>query len=158
MNRREMLATTGAAIATASLGGCVSQYTDNPGADGGDETTESKPTLGEQSLKVTKAGCGTQKNEATVELADSKVTVTGTIPGSDSCQTATLGDVSYSPDDGTLDVTVTTKKKEGTGVCSQCITEIDYEATFQFEGGLPSNVTVTHESMGNSETVAEKGQ
>lgn len=157
MNRREMLTTTGAVLGAASLGGCVSQYTDSPGSGGG-ETTDAKPTLGKQSLKIKKAGCGQQKNAAAVEYADSNVVVTGTIPGSDSCQTATLGDVSYSPEGGTLDVTVTTKKKEGAGVCSQCISEIEYEATFQFEGGLPSNVTVTHDSMGNSETVAEKSQ
>ena len=155
MDRREMLARTGALLGTVSLGGCLSRYDDVPVGDG--ETTErSTPTLASRSFRMTDAGCGQQTSEATVEFRRETptVAVTGTIPGPNTCHEASLGDASYDPEEGTLDVTVVTAAREGSDGCAQCIVELDYEATFQFDGGLPATVTVTHESMGETETVA----
>ncbi|WP_132058046.1 hypothetical protein [Halorussus amylolyticus] len=150
MNRRELLTRTGALLGAASLGGCLGQYP-NPGT--GDQTTDDSPTLADESFEVTDSECGQGSNEATVSFEDESVVVTGTITGSDACQTGTLADTSYDPDEGILDVTVATEEREDTEVCAECITDIDYEATFEFAGGLPDEVSVTHDSMGESETV-----
>ncbi|USZ69528.1 hypothetical protein NGM10_07285 [Halorussus salilacus] len=154
MNRRGLLTRTGALLGIASLGGCLSRYTDD--VPGDDEETESRPTLADDSFEMTDAGCGSETNEATVEFEDESVVVTGTIPGSNACHVARLADAGYDPASGLLELTVESVEDRGEDeACADCIAEIDYEATFEFEGGLPESVTVTHEAMDESTTVAE---
>lgn len=151
MNRRDLLARTGALLGTVSLGGCLSRY-EVPGGDG--EETD-RPTLVDESFEITNAGCGQQTNEAAVEFADDSVVVTGTVPGANACYVAELADASFDHEEGTLDVTVASvEDAEEDEACADCIAEIDYEATFAFDGGLPATVNVVHEAMGESETVA----
>ena len=151
MNRRELLTRTGALLGTVSLGGCLSRY----GVPGGDGEETDRPTLVDESFEITGGGCGQETSEATVEFADGSVVVTGTIPGANACYVAKLADASFDHEEGTLGVTVTSVEdaKEDV-VCADCIAEIDYEATFAFDGGLPASVSVVHEAMGESETVA----
>jgi hypothetical protein len=162
MDRRELLATCGAVLGTGALGGCLSQYEDIAGEAGettteADETeaTDQKPTLADTSFEQLDSGCGQPKNEASVsfEEQDGSIDVTGTIPGSNACYVAELADASYDSETGTLELTVSSVEKEGADACAQCITEIDYEATFAFEGGLPASVRVVHRAMGETETV-----
>lgn len=152
MNRRGMLARTGALLGTVSLGGCLDRY-GIPGEAG--EDTERPATLVDESFETIDAGCGQQTNEATVEFEDESVVVTGTIPGANACYVAELADASFDHDEGALDVTVaSTEDSAENKACAECITELDYEAIFAFDGGLPATVTVVHEAMGQSETVA----
>lgn len=153
-------ATTGETTAETTTGeGTGTETTD---ADGGTTTGDGTTTDGEpsrvtdRSFHVVEAECGKPENSASVEFRDGEaaVSVTGTIPGSSGCHTAELADASYDPGSGTLGVTVASVKREGADVCTQCVTEIDYEAAFAFEGDLPATVAVVHESMGESETVA----
>ena len=170
MNRRKLLASLGAGLGTASLGGCLGRYSDAAGdvgeagttTDGratttGDQsstTAEGGPTLADTSFEILKAGCGQPTNDASVAFRDGSVVVTGTVPGSNACYTAKLADASYDPDSRSLDLTVASTQKRGTDACAQCIVEIEYEATATFEGDLPETVRVTHEAMGESKTVA----
>jgi len=176
MDRRTLLTRFGAVLGTASLGGCLSQYEEIAGEAGetttegtepteGTELTETptqtttatqRPKLADSSFRLLDSGCGQPTNEASVtfESDGGAVTVEGTIPGSNACYVAKLVDASYDPEAGTLDVTVASMQKEGAEACAQCIVEIDYEATFTFEGGLPAEVRVVHQAMGESETVA----
>ena len=152
MNRRELLTRTGALLGTVSLGGCLSRY-GVPDGDG--EGTDRPATLVDESFKITNAGCGQQTSEATVAFENGSVVVTGTIPGSNACYVAKLADASFDPEESALDVTVASVDDSGENeVCADCITEIGYEATFEFDGGLPATVTVVHEAMGESKTVA----
>ncbi|MFC4552889.1 MULTISPECIES: hypothetical protein [Halorussus] len=153
MDRRELLTRTGALLGAVSLGGCLSRYGEIPGGGGG--TTASSPTLAERSFEMTDAGCGNPTNEASVAFDPerSTVVVTGTISAQNACHRAKLVDTSYDPEAGTLAVTVATTPREGAEVCAQCIFEIDYEATFRFDGGLPAKVSVTHDGLGGSKTV-----
>jgi len=151
MHRRELLATTGGLVATASLGGCLDRIPSDGGGGSGDA-----PTLADESLEMIDAGCGEGENDATVGFdADAgTVEVAGTIPGADACHVARLADAGYDPDAGSLDVTVESVRREDAEACADCISEIDYEAAFTFDGGLPASVTVTHEALDESTTVA----
>ena len=178
MERREMLARFGAVLGTAALGGCLGGNRPGGGGTGDgdgttsdgnvtdgestttepttDETTSGESTLTDSALEVTGAECGKPSNDASVEFVsgDGSVVVTGTIRGSNTCYTAEIADASYDPETGTLDVTVTSVQSDEADACAQCITEISYEATFAFDGGLPATVTVVHDAMGESTTVA----
>jgi hypothetical protein len=167
MERRELLTSFGAVLGTASLGGCLSQYEDIAGEAGEtttdeqdtttdkQDTTEQGVTLADTSFEIIDRGCGQPGSEASVsfEEGDDSVGVTGTIPGANACYIAELADASYDTESGTLEVTVVSMQEEGADTCADCITEIDYEATVSFEGGLPASVRVVHEAMGESETV-----
>jgi len=187
MDRRELLTAVGAAVGTASLGGCLSEYRDVAGDVGetteeptdtttdadpdetttGDDATETTDpsettdspggasSLADASLEVVDSGCGQPANEASVSFreADAEVEVTGTIAGSNACYIAELADASYDEASGALTLTVVSTEEEGSEVCAECITEIDYEITAAFEGGLPATVEVVHEAMGETTTV-----
>jgi hypothetical protein len=178
MERRQLLARFGAVLGAASLGGCLSQYQEIAGEAGnGDETEEDETTTengtddseetttegtavgkdlpADPTFTVTDSGCGQLTNEASVafDAADTTVTVTGTIGGSNACYTAELAAASYDSEAGALDLTVASKREEGPDACADCIVAIDYEATFDFEDSLPATVTVTHDGMGGSEVV-----
>ena len=178
MDRRELLVSVGAAMGTASLAGCLSDYRDVAGEVGettegttettvyetSDETTTDDPTttatgptsLASSSLDVLDSGCGQPTNEASVDFrdADLAVDVSGTIAGSDACYTAKLEDASYDADADALVLTVASTREEDSEVCADCITEITYEATATFEGGLPATVEVVHEALNETTTVA----
>ncbi|WP_276299833.1 hypothetical protein [Halorussus lipolyticus] len=165
MERRKLLANFGAILGTASLGGCLSQYEEAAG--GVDETTTGTtakretttttrpPTLAGTTFELTDAGCGQPTNEAEVgfDAESGSVSVTGTISGSNACYVAELADAGYDPETGTLELTVASMQKDEAGACAQCIVEIDYEATASFEDGLPAEVRVVHQAMGEAETV-----
>ncbi|MFC4448726.1 hypothetical protein [Halorussus aquaticus] len=180
MDRREMLTRFGGVLGAVSLGGCLGQYEDLAGSEGDSTTTESTTTAGEtttegepadrttdgqqssltdSSFEPATAECGKPAGDASVQFSPGSVTVTGTISGSNTCYTAKLADASYDPESGTLDVTVASVQKGGADACAQCIVEIEYEATFSFDGAVPASVSVVHEAMGDTTTVttAESG-
>ncbi|WP_435180880.1 hypothetical protein [Halorussus sp. AFM4] len=169
MERRELLARFGAVLGALAVGGCLGDG-NRPGGGGettADETTHDGTTTGETTsgggtaltdsgLEVTDAGCETPSNDASIEFASDRgsVVVTGTVRAPDPCHIAELADASYDPETGTLDVTVAAVRADGTEACAECVAAVSYEATFAFAGGLPATVTVVHDSMGESTTVA----
>ncbi len=78
------------------------------------------------------------------------VSVTGTIVGSDGCQTAALDSATYDPDETHLAVAVVTEPHEDAEemYCTQQLKPIGYEATFSFEGGIPDRASVSHDGTG----------
>jgi hypothetical protein len=120
-------------------------------------TTTADTTVKDRSLKVLGAECGQPKNDAAIEFEDSKkqLVVTGSMTGSDSCTRPKIESAKCDSKSSTFMVTIGTKQKDGSIGCSECITEIEYRATFTFEEALPKSVTVTHESMGESKVVAD---
>lgn len=169
MNRRTLLSAVGTAAAGA-LAGCLSSAADGDGdGDDGDGSTPTdtptatpSPTASptktsgcspvEEEFTVENVGSGTGKNEATVSF-DGDVVVDGTIRGKNGCYTASLGSVGY--EDGSLTVVVESHEKEGAEACTQALVDIDYLATFTFDGELPDTVTVEHDVDGERTTVAE---
>lgn len=129
--------------------------TDSPGDDPTDSPTE-RPTstpettpdsreLTDRSFEVRDRSCGDGTNRASVDRGDDRVVVEGTIDGRNGCYTAELAQARY--DDGGDELTVDVRSDESDegGMCTQCITDIDYRATFEFDGGTPDVVTVRHD-------------
>ena len=151
MDRREYLGRM-AALGASALAGCTGSNVPDIGGTETDVAAPGTPVLAERSFEVVGKGCGTETNEASVSFGR-KVTVTGTITGSDACKTARLAAAEFR--DGAFRVVVETADEEGSAdVCAQCLTEIDYEATFEFDGNAPGTVIVEHEWAGGRTTVA----
>lgn len=141
MRRRAFLAS----VAVAFGGGCVGR---GGGGDGEDGTGDGgNTTLVDASLSVTDAGCGTVAESATVSFDSeaTSVSVHGTTTAADSCRLARLAASEYDADSGELTLTVETYAASE-GPCTECLTEVDYEATSDFDGGLPDRVVVVHDS------------
>ncbi|SEN53654.1 hypothetical protein SAMN05216388_1003341 [Halorientalis persicus] len=77
-----------------------------------------------------------------------EVLVDGTISGNDGCERGTLGSLDYDEAAGTLTVGVETTNIEDCEAGSMALVGVDYEGTFEFDGDLPSDVTVTHDGQG----------
>ncbi|WP_049998227.1 hypothetical protein [Halococcus sediminicola] len=131
--------------------------------DRGTETTAGTDTTGvagvtSQSFSVesTSASPG---NEASVRFADggSRVVVTGTITGSDGCQTAVLDGITMT--DSGLEATVATETDADAGAaCSQALVGIEYRLSMTLETP-PESVTVVHRDASGrtAVTTAERG-
>jgi len=145
-------------------GGTTSDRSTEPltGTDTPVETTTGSPhgSFVEATLAVLDAGCGTDRSEASVafDAEAAETVVSGTIPGNDACHAAVLGPVEYDESTGALSLHVRTERDESAGettACAECISEIDYEATVRFDGGLPGRVTVHHDGAGGRRQVAD---
>lgn len=176
MKRRTLL--RAAAVAgTGVLAGCANTGPDAGGPSDGDGSTDSPtdsptrsptesptPTEGSgsgsrevtaRSFEVLEQSCGEGENSATVERGDDRVVVEGTIRGSNTCYTAELERAEY--DSGADRLTVAVRSYEHTPedetpACGQCIVDINYRATVEFNNGTPDEVTVQH----NGEHVTTK--
>lgn len=116
-------------------------------------TPTTSPSNGEfaSSFTVTNNECGTAKNSAEGSADGSTVTITGVITGSDACYSAKLADATV--EDGALEVAVASyvpPENEGKA-CADCVVDISYEATFEFDGSTPDRAVVAHDG----ERVAE---
>lgn len=163
MRRRTVLAA--AAGLGGGLAGCIGQSPAD--ADGDPTPTDSSsptdsatpsptPTPSPESrvtgteFTVTDRSCGTGESTATVTSTDATVAVDGTARGSNGCYTAGLESAAF--DGGELRVAIRTREEGGTDTaCTQCIVDIDYEATVEYEGRL-DGVVVTHDG----EVVADR--
>jgi hypothetical protein len=162
MRRRALLAA--AATATTTVAGCLgtpgtgsdpngtgdSGGTDDP--DSGDSTPEG-PRLVDRSFEVERIECGDEYGNHDVTTEDGTVTVEGVLDGNNSCYTAELVRGEYVAEEDTLYVEVESVDDAGEDeMCGTCIVEIEYVATFEFEGGEPSSVRVDQrgETTGSS--------
>lgn len=147
MKRRDVIAT----VATVSVAGCTGPAADDE--QPGDDT----PSYEDTTFEVTDAGCGGPAEEAAVSFdeSDESVAVSGTTSGPNGCYLARVADASYdaSGDEFRLVVAAYDDADPDEG-CTECITEIDYEATASFDGGLPGRVVVVHRSRGEEREVA----
>jgi hypothetical protein len=155
MDRRTLLSSTGALLG-AALAGCLS---DSPPADEDDSPTSTASptptpasTLADTTFSVENVGPGGGENEASVSFDDG-VAIDGTIRGKSGCYTASLGSTTY--EDASLTLVVESHEKEGSDACTQAIVDVEYAATFTFEGPLPDTVVVEHDVDGSKTTVAE---
>lgn len=106
--------------------------------------TPGSPRVTGTSFEVVENTCGEKKNRATVEWTDRSVKVTGVISGSNACYTAELERARYDAEADELRVDVRSYNPETQTACAQCIVEIDYRSTVEFEGGTPGSVVVRH--------------
>lgn len=125
----------------------------------GETTTPPSEGASATDFTVLDQGCGTTTHDASIDFESdgSRVVVTGRVPGSDTCRTATLESASYDAETDEFDVVVATTDRtdeDETKACGECIVSIEYEATFDFDGDLPSTVTVTHAGYDGEREVA----
>jgi hypothetical protein len=148
MKRRALLAAA-AAVTTTSAAGCLRNSglgDSNPDENDGDTPDESTPEgthLVDQSFEVERVECGEDYGGHEVTTEEQTVTVEGVLDGSNSCYTAELVRSEYVTDEDTLYVEVESVDDSGEDeMCSTCIVEIEYVATFEFENGEPGSVRV----------------
>lgn len=157
MNRRALLKTIGGS-AVFGLAGCLTRR-DDSGTEQPNNTTQSPedtgdndttgtdsgspgPRLTNSSFEVISTECGTEKAESSAAFESNSVRVSGTINGSNTCYTAKLERVTC--EEKTLTVSVQSYERETDDLCSMCVTDIEYEASFEFENGLPQRTVVVH--------------
>jgi len=151
MRRRSFLGAAAAVTATA-VASCLDE---GPPADGetdeptGDPTATPSPTPDERSLEetsfeVTAVECGSDHGHHDVTRSGDTVTVKGVVEGRDGCYTAELARGEYSSDEDTLFVEVESSRGDDGDMCTQCIVEVHYTATFEFDDGTPNRVEVDH--------------
>lgn len=121
--------------------------TDGDGATQSPSPSDGDPRLAGRSFEVVSNECGQGRNEADASADGRTVTVTGTIDGSNTCYTARLESASLDESGATLRVDVESyvPESDGTPACGQCIVDIEYESTFEFEDGRPDEVVVRHD-------------
>lgn len=174
MRRRALLQAAGA-TSVGLLAGCTADGTGGGSTDGTDETDSPSPSptvtpceeeLTQSSLAVRSVECGTGANSADAsvdpvgpttpddgEAPTYTVTVTGTIDASDPCHSARIESVRAEPSEDTLRLGVETYvPEENQGeACTECIADVEYEATAAFRCEYPGVVVVVHDG----EQVAE---
>lgn len=111
--------------------------------------TPATPSLVDSSVSVSRRTQDVTETTADVAFDDDStaVVVSGTIEGTDGCKTATLGQVTYNASDDRLTVAVETTDRENADNCTQALVYIDYAATIEFEGALPTSVAVRHDGQ-----------
>lgn len=162
MRRRDLLGTVGAAVGTA-LAGCVGNDGPDPatgdgsgdGDSGGSDGTDTPTTPSVTDRSLTELEECPAQGSASVSWGETAVTITGCITGRNGCSVPVLGGAEYDAEADELAVTVTTEEEDSGGACTQALTDLGYEATVTFAGGLPTSVVVTHEAMGESTTAAD---
>lgn len=110
-----------------------------------------------RSFTVLSRTCGNETNTAAVRI-DTTVSVEGTVTGRDSCQTAHLESVVATEDRLEVVIETTQERSSGSVSCQQCLTEIQYRASFEFDTRPPDRVIVVHRSLGREETVADESR
>jgi hypothetical protein len=138
--------------------GEASDDTQTDDTDDGGATDDSVPERQSQSIETGGTECGSE-NTATIafdEEAES-VTLQGTIATPDPCHVATIERASVD-DESLAFVVVIGSESDDSGVCTQCLGQVDYTASFQFDDGLPDSVEVNHATGDGTTTVATKSR
>lgn len=121
------------------------------GGDTGDTPTDSptptpaETTVTESSLEVLETGCGSGDHAATAEYDNDHVDVEGTIRGSDTCYTAELESARYDEASDELVIAVRAYRPDDAEACGQCIVDVDYRATVNYDGPAPGAAVVRHD-------------
>ncbi len=132
------------------------------GADGRVETMSmstamacSGPKVADSSLSVGDGDCG-KTHSASVAFESEAVAVEGAVRTPTPRSDLELAAASYDRETDALTVRIAEKAPEESGVGTQCIGEVPYEATVNFDYALPETVVVVHESMDETVEVTEK--
>ncbi len=136
MRRRTVLRSVGTVVGCAVTAGSVS-------AGGGQRVAVDAPTLIGCSFSVEGVAPGTGADQANATIGENTIELTGTITGATSCHTAQLASCRIA--NGNFIVAVETVDSDDDSVCLPNLTEITYQADFQFEPASPQRITVFHD-------------
>jgi hypothetical protein len=94
--------------------------------------------------------CGQGEDDVDITFDDEagEVRLDGVISGSDLCKRASLVAVEHDESAGRVSATIEAvdqdRCQDGDVAAGQCIVDIEYEATFTFDDGIPSEASVSH--------------
>ena len=149
MRRRVFLG--GTAAAAVAVVGCLDagDAGEEPTGDPTAEPTDTPDgrTLEDTGFEVPNVECGSDYGHHDVTRSGDRVTVEGVVEGRDGCYTAELSRGEYSSDEDTLFVEVESSRGDDGDMCTQCIVEVHYTATFEFDDGTPNRVEVDHRAV-----------
>ena len=131
MNRRTLLA-TGAGVLGSGVAGCFEIQIDT---DQGSSIMDTRFEIVEES--------GTGPESASVTVDDGTVTVTGTIRGNNGCYTARLAETAIDEDALVVGIESYEDADEDQD-CTMAIVYLEYEATVEIRGEVPTSVRVEH--------------
>jgi hypothetical protein len=142
----------GTAAAAVAVVGCLDagdageEPTGDPTAEPTDtpSPTSEDRALEDTAFEVTNVECGSDYGHHDVTRSVDTVTVEGVLEGRDGCYTAELARGEYSSEEDTLFVEVESSRGDDGDMCTQCIVEVHYTATFEFDDGTPNRVEVDH--------------
>ncbi|WP_101295461.1 hypothetical protein [Halegenticoccus soli] len=124
--------------------------TPTDGSDGA-SATPSQPSISDRSFAET--GDCSEPETAEIAYGESSVAATGCIRGPNGCSAARLNGATL--DGGTLEIVVGIEDtRDENEVCTEAIVHLGYEATVEFDGGLPEKTIVIHDGMDGRKTVA----
>lgn len=145
MHRRGLLRAALVATGSLAFAGCLDGSEVNP--SGENETGDGDTRVTGVSFEVERVECGRGENGATIALEDeTEVEITGTIRGRNGCYRARLDESGTAIADGTLTVAVKSYDgSDGDRLCTECLTDIAYEARIETGGPGPETVVVEHD-------------
>lgn len=155
MRRRTYLREVGSVTALIGLAGCVTNLGESlslSDTEHSDEIGESQETIAQTSFSVLNRSCGSGNAEASIQLHDETVIVSGTIVGNDGCSMAELVDVTFQ--DNVLTVVIGIfREDQGESVgCADCVTDLDYRFESRPESHV-AEVRVIHQSSQGEKSV-----
>lgn len=123
----------------------VVSHDDSVLADTGDEDGMTGPRIVDSNIELVDSDCSSgQDQTASVSMNDAETTVSfsGLVTTSDPCHEPTLERTEYDSAADRLAIVVGTASTAD--ACDDCIGEIEFAGTVEFEGGLPSEAYVGH--------------
>ena len=114
---------------------------------GGLSTTMSctAPEVRAAGFGVSSGKCASgEHHRSTVTYDGEAVTVDGSFVTPNPCYGIEFEENSYDAQTDTLELTVATTPPEDDEVCTDCVGEVDYQTSVEFENDLPGHVVVTH--------------
>ena len=169
MRRRTLLVAMGGTASAMTLAGCMGGDDDgDDGTDTGDDDGDddngdddgvgsqdvesSIETVGQVELADADADARNVESEAEVSRDADTVTISGSLEAPTPCHQAVVTDVSF--EDGVLRVYIELEEEEDADVCTQVISEIEYEATI-IVPDEPDRIIVIHDDRYSEETAAD---
>lgn len=152
MNRRSVVRYCGL-LAVGGLAGCLDSapevVSDDEEPNGEetnndeDETRHEGRTEIETTFEVRSVECGSGEDRAETAIEDETVIIDGVIGGENGCYSADLSAAFI--DDDRLHVEVESYEDTDEELCTQCLTDVTYEARIVIDGEPPSEITVEHD-------------
>ena len=150
MKRRQVIVGSATLVA-----GCTGPVADD-GEQAGTESDSRGVSYAETAFQVVAVDCGVAAEDATVSFDSDGETmrVEGTTTGTNACYSARVADATYDSAVDEFELVVAAYSDAAPDeACADCITEVDYDATARFNGGLPGRVVVVHRSRGDEREV-----
>lgn len=148
MKRRKFILSIAGSLAI--LSGCITEPNSTNNNNNTSENNDTNPEISGHNVEIKSLNCGNEVEfSPNIEFntENSEIIIDGKANGKDTCQTVNIETIQYDSTEDTLEVILQTQKIEGSDACAQCITEIDYELTVNFENTIPQKTYIELKDM-----------